>query len=176
MSKFSHISCAAVAVFFSITTYAQQPALTKADVRNVIDAAKELRTEIDKSEDYNFEKMTEMGATLKGQAMYNKYLGIIKSYGFANPETWAQTATRVFSAYGAYEMQRTAPNLNAQMQQALSQIQNNPNLTAEQKQQMMQMMGQARQSTRSYASASSADIEVVKPFAAEIEAEFGKNR
>jgi hypothetical protein len=176
MLKITPFSCAALAVLFSIVAYAQQTPLTKADVRNVIDTAKELQREVDKDKAYDFEKMTQMGATLKGQAMYNKYLNIIKSRGFSGPEIWAETATRVFKAHGAYKMQQESPKMDARMQQAIAQMQNNPNLTAKQKQQMLQTMGQAKQSMRTYVNASSADIEAVKPFVAEIDATFGNRK
>ncbi|MBW8055238.1 MAG: hypothetical protein FVQ76_07990 [Nitrospira sp.] len=176
MLKITPFLYAALAVLFSIVAYAQQTPLTKADVRNVIDTVKELQREVDKDKAYDFEKMTQVGATLKSQVMYNKYLNIIKSHGFSGPEIWTETVTRVFKAYGAYKMQQESPEMDAQMQQAISQVQNNSNLTAEQKQQMLQMMGQAKQSMRTYVNASSSDIKVVKPFVAEIDATFGKRK
>ncbi len=66
------LSCAAVAVLFSIVIYAEQSALTRANVRNVIDTIKELKKEVDKDNAYNFEEMTQLEAYTKSQEMQNK--------------------------------------------------------------------------------------------------------
>ncbi len=168
------LSCAAMAVLFSIVIYAGQPALTGANVRNVIDTLKELKKEVDKDNAYNFEEMTQLKAYTKSQAMQNKYLNILKKHEFADPNEWRETVMRVFNAYGAYKMRLQSPGMDAQIQQAMAQIESNPSLTDQQKQQMLQMMQQSTQSVRAFVDASSDDVEAVKPFVAEIDKTFGK--
>jgi biotin-(acetyl-CoA carboxylase) ligase len=148
MSNAIRLSCAAVAVLFSIVIYAEQPALTGANVRNVI--------------------------YTKSQEMQNKYLNILKRHEFADPNEWQETVMRVFNAYGTYKMQQQSPAMVAQMQQAIAQIESNPSLTDQQKQQMLQMMQQSNQSMRAFVDASSADVKAVKPFVAEIDKTFDK--
>ena len=174
MSNAIRLSCAAVAVLFSIVIYAEQPALTGANVRNVIDTLKELKKEVDKDNAYNFEEMTQLEAYTKSQEMQNKYLNILKRHEFADPNEWQETVMRVFNAYGTYKMQQQSPAMVAQMQQAIAQIESNPSLTDQQKQQMLQMMQQSNQSMRAFVDASSADVKAVKPFVAEIDKTFDK--
>jgi len=71
-------------------------------------------------------------------------------------------------------MEQQSPTMAAQMQQAIAQIESNPSLTDQQKQQMLQMMQQSNQSMRAFVNASSDDVEAVKPFVAEIDKTFGK--
>jgi len=168
------LSCAAVAVLFSIVIYAEQSALTRANVRNVIDTLKELKKEVDKDNAYNFEEMTQLEAYTKSQEMRNKYLNILKRHEFADPNEWQETVMRVFNAYGAYKVQQQSPEMAAQMRQAMAQIENNPSLTDQQKQQLLQMMQQSNQSVRAFVDASSADVKAVKPFVAEIDSTFSK--
>ena len=168
------LSCAAVAVLFSIVIYAEQSALTRANVRNVIDTLKELKKEVDKDNAYNFEEMTQLEAYTKSQEMQNKYLNILKRHEFADPNEWQETVMRVFNAYGAYKVQQQSPEMTAQMRQAMAQIESNPSLTDQQKQQLLQMMQQSSQSVRAFVDASSADVKAVKPFVAEIDSTFGK--
>ncbi|TDJ62287.1 MAG: hypothetical protein E2O37_11090 [Proteobacteria bacterium] len=167
-------SCAAMAVLFSIVIYAEESALTRANVRNVIDTLTELKKEVDKDNAYNFEEMTQVDAYTKSQAMQNKYLNILKRHEFADPNEWRETVMRVFIAYSAYKMQLQSPEMTAQMRQAMAQIESNPSLTDQQKQQMLQMMQQSNQSVRAFVDASSNDVEAVKPFVAEIDKTFGK--
>lgn len=174
MPSVIRLSCAAVAVLFSIVIYAEQPALTRTNVRNVIDTLKELKKEVDKGNAYNFEEMTQLEAYTKSQEMQNKYLNILKRHEFADPNEWRETVMRVFNAYGAYKMEQQSPAMAAQMQQAIAQIESNPSLTDQQKQQMLQMMQQSNQSMRAFVDASSDDVEAVKPFVAEIDKTFGK--
>lgn len=160
-----------IAILWCVATYAQPP-LNSVDVKNVMGAMKELKAEFDKDNAYGLDQMTQMQAFVKDQAGYSKYLSIINKHGFADPDKWAMVLTRVFHAYAAYKMQLEQPNMQAQIQQSMAEIQNNPNLTPEQKQQMMQMMQQSTQSWRAYMNAPAADIEAVKPFAGEIEHTF----
>ena len=164
-------SWAVAALLWCVTAYGQAP-LTSTEVKNVIGAIKELKAEFDKNNAYDFDQMTQTEAFVQGRAAYDKYLGIIKSHGFAAPENWAVAVMRVSQAYAAYKMQQQQPNLHAQMQRSMTEMQNNPNLTPQQKQQMMQMMQQTTQSWGAYMNAPAADIEAVKPFAGEIERTF----
>ena len=101
MPNMIRFSCVAVAVLFSIVIYAEQPALTKTNIRNVIDTVKELKKEADKDNAYNFEEITQLEAFAESQEMHNKYLNILKRHGFVDPNEWRETVMRVFNAYGA---------------------------------------------------------------------------
>ena len=160
-----------IVIIWHVVTYAQTP-LSSADVKNVIGAVKELKTEFDKDNAYDLDQMTQMDALVKSQAAHTKYMGIINKYGFADSEKWATALMQVARAYAAYKMQLEQPNMQAQLRESMAQIENNPNLTPQQKQQMMQMMQQSTQSWGAYLNAPPADVETVKPFVAEIEQTF----
>ena len=161
----------AATMFWCLTVFAQTP-LSSADVRNVIGAMTELKSEFDKDNNYGFDQMAQMQALVKGQAAYSKYLNIINGHGFADPQQWATAVMRVFQAYAAYKMQLEQPNMDAQIQRSMAEIQNNPDLTPQQKQQMMQMMQQTTKSWSAYVNAPAGDIEAVKPFVDEIDRTF----
>lgn len=63
----------------------------------------------------------------------------VQSYGFADFPTWVATVSSVAMAYGFAE-QGGNDSIDAQMAEALAQIQNNPNLTDAQKEMMLQQM------------------------------------
>ncbi len=171
MLQLLRFTCIPILIILHVFTYAQTP-LSSADVKNVIGAMKELKTEFDKNNAYDLDQMTQMEALVKGQAAYTKYMGILNRYGFADSEKWGTALMQVARAYAAYKMQLEQPNMQAQLRESMAQIENNPNLTPQQKQQMMQMMQQSTQSWGASLNAPPADVEAVKPFVAEIERTF----
>jgi hypothetical protein len=167
------VSSVIAATLCYLLAYAQAP-LTPAQVRSVIDTLKELKQEFDRNDAYDFERMAQLESLVKTREAYDRYVGIIAKHGFTDPAKWAETVTRVFYAYGTYKMKTQRPKMDAQMRQSMAAIENDPNLTSEQKQQMMQMMNQAGQSMNAYMNAPAADVEAVKPLVGEIDATFAR--
>ena len=105
-----------------------------------------------------------MGA-LKSHKFYGDFRGLLKSNGFSNPDEWAQLGDKVMAATIAVEMEKnlgTIEQSQAQMAQVMAQMKNNPNLSAEQKAQMEQMMGIGQQMMTTGSNVPAADKEVIK--------------
>jgi hypothetical protein len=78
----------------------------------------------------------------------------------------------VTQTFMAYKMQETAKVSQAQMAQAQQQmkaLENDPSLTAEQKEMAKSMMGMADMYTQMAANVPEADLKTIKPFAAQLE-------
>lgn len=81
---------------------------------------------------------------MKGQPIYSDFAGVLGQNGYADPLVWAGQGDRIMAATMAVELDKRGGNnaqQRAQMQQAMQGLQNNPNLTPQQKAQMQQMMG-----------------------------------
>jgi hypothetical protein len=100
---------------------------------------------------------------LKGQDLYVRLESMVQSHGFKNLKEWATTGDRIYSAWIAVEMEDQSPAIRGEMESALAEIENNPDMNAQQKAQMRAAMETALGFTQQASAASSADIEAVKP-------------
>lgn len=100
---------------------------------------------------------------LKGHDAYSRLEDIARNHGFSNLEEWAATGDRVFQAWMAIEMEQQNPAAQQEMSAALAEIENSPNMTAEQKAQMRAMMQSAMGAMESASNAPAADIAAVRP-------------
>lgn len=108
---------------------------------------------------------------IKGHKFYNELTGVLKKNGFSDPNEWAQLGDRIMAATMAVEMEKHEANsgqTRAQMKQAMDAIMNNPNMTAEQKTQMQQMMGMGNQMLDVADKVPAADKDVIKRNASQI--------
>ena len=106
--------------------------------------------------------------SMQGHQAYNEILGVIRGNGFADADQWALIGDRVMKAYIGLRMEAQQPEYNAQIQQAMQQIQNS-DMSAEQKQMMMQMMQGSSQAMANFQNVPDADKQAVKPHLAAIE-------
>jgi hypothetical protein len=100
---------------------------------------------------------------MKGHDMYNQLSDVVQQHGFSNPQQWGETGDRIFHAWSALEMGQQSGQINQEMAKAMEEINNNPNMSAAQKQQMRKMMGGAMSVMDNAASAPEADKRAVKP-------------
>ncbi len=100
---------------------------------------------------------------LKGHEAYSRLEELARDHGFSNLDEWASTGDRVFRAWMAIEMEQQNPDARQEMNTALAEIENNPNMTAEQKAQMRAMMESAMGAMQSASNAPAADVEAVRP-------------
>ncbi|WP_150912004.1 hypothetical protein [Marinobacter halotolerans] len=100
---------------------------------------------------------------MEGHAMYDDLARVVKQHGFSSPEQWGQTGDRILRAWSAIEMGKNAGQMNREMERAMAEIENNPNMSEAQKQQMREMMGGARSAMDSAANAPEADKQAVRP-------------
>ena len=107
---------------------------------------------------------------MKGHQMYGRLEDIVQQHGFASAETWGKAGDRIFQAWSALEMGEHSGQMNQEMAKAMEQINNNPNMSEAQKQQMRAMMGGATSAMEQAANAPEADKRAVQPFIDELRA------
>jgi len=102
---------------------------------------------------------------MKEHKLYGGLRNVLKQSGYSDPAEWAEQGDRIMAAVLAVEMdnQKTnSPQTRAQMKQAMDALMANPNMTAEQKAQMQQMMGMGSQMMDVADNVPAADKAVVK--------------
>ncbi|MEX2473683.1 hypothetical protein [Marinobacter sp.] len=100
---------------------------------------------------------------MRGHEAYDRMSGIVKDHGFNSMEEWGTTGDQVFQAWMAIEMEEQHPEMAREMAGAMDQINNNPNLSEAQKEQMRSMMGGATAAMESANQAPEADKQAVRP-------------
>ncbi|EON92247.1 hypothetical protein MARLIPOL_11511 [Marinobacter lipolyticus SM19] len=100
---------------------------------------------------------------MRGHEAYNRMEGIVKENGFDSMEEWGATGDRVFQAWMAIEMEDQHPQMARKMAAAMDEINNNPNLSEAQKEQMRAMMGGATAAMESARQAPESDKQAVRP-------------
>jgi hypothetical protein len=94
---------------------------------------------------------------------------VIRQHGFKDWGDWYLGFVKMMHTYMAYKMQKAEQLNQAQMNKQMQALQNNPNMTPEQKQMAASMMSMAGAYKQIYANVSAADLKVVAAFAADIE-------
>jgi hypothetical protein len=100
---------------------------------------------------------------MKAYPVYAQFEKLIKNRGFSSAEQWASVGDRVFHAMMAIEMQSESPDMAQDVAEAMVEIENNPDMTAEQKAQIKAMMAGAMGVAQSVSKAPPADIKAVRP-------------
>jgi len=100
---------------------------------------------------------------LEGHQAYGQLEDLVQDHGFGSLEEWAATGDRIFQAWMAIEMEQQSPAAQKEMSAAMAEIENNPNITAQQKAQMRAMMEGAMGAMQSASNAPPADVKAVRP-------------
>ena len=100
---------------------------------------------------------------------YGDLLDMIEEHGFDSAEQWAQVGDRVMRAYAALQMTAEMPNMNAEMAQAMKELESS-GMSEEQKQMMRGMLQSSTQVVSAFNDVPEADKAAVKPHIAAIEA------
>lgn len=100
---------------------------------------------------------------MKGHEVYDDLAEVVRDHGFSSPEQWGETGDRIFRAWSAIEMGQQSGQMNQEMAEAMEQINNNPNMSEAQKQQMREMMGGAQSMMDHASTAPEADKQAVRP-------------
>lgn len=152
--------------------------LTDNKVRSFISSLEALQGMEDKYEDLpadlsDDESDFDMGAMsrifsssvgkMKGHDMYDDLKAVVQQHGFSSPEQWGETGDRIFNAWSAVEMGQQSVPMNQEMARAMEEIENNPNMSEAQKQQMREMMGGAMSAMDHLKNVPEADKQAVRP-------------
>lgn len=147
--------CSLLALF----AHAEQP-LNRDQVSRFVEALEVL---VEKQE--NIDRLSEEQSQQEALAMAQQYQEVIRDHGFDLAE-WSRVSQRVFRAWGALNMDKH--DVPGQMDKAREQIRNNPNLSEQAKQQMLQAYQQQQQALSQFSD--SPDKQAVRPFAERLEA------
>ena len=101
---------------------------------------------------------------MRTHSALGEFEGAMKRHGFADAAHWSQVGDRVYRAYFALAMEREAPQAQSEMQQALTEVERDPNLSADDKRAMREMMAGAMAGMRSMMQSSEADKAVVSAY------------
>lgn len=118
--------------------------------------------------------MSDAVSRMKGHVLYDQVEIVVQQHGFEGVEQWGRIGDRILNAYVARQMGAQSQDVRKEMEAALAQIENNPNMTEAQKQQMRAMMGGAVSSVEAMAEAPQEDIRAIEPYMNEIDATFGE--
>lgn len=121
-------------------------------------------------EEFNW--MSASIAAIKGHPAYDEFEEIAEDHGFSSPEEWGEVGDRVLKAFMAASMDANAREMQAQMEETLRELENNPDISPEQKQMMRDSMGSGMAQFKAMTDAPAADIEAVKPFLPELRRAF----
>ena len=100
--------------------------------------------------------------SIKGYEGYDEMLNVIDDNGFGDLTQWAAFGDRVMRAYGAEKMATEAPQVDAQMAEALKQLENS-GLSEAQKKMMLEVMGSANHVMESFNDVPADDRAAVRP-------------
>jgi hypothetical protein len=158
---------------------ADEPALTAEQIRTTIAAMRDLRPVMEKHQEA-LEAMVpeEERADLdpcappekvKSSEAYAELEAVVRKHGFASGEQWCRTAQRVTAAYAAVKLDAEEPQWREKMGEVRQQIEQAPNLSAEQKAELLNQLAETTAMIGAQ-KAPEADKAAVKANLAEIEA------
>ncbi|SFL97564.1 hypothetical protein [Marinobacter zhejiangensis] len=154
--------------------------LTEQDVKNFISSLTELDSmegeladltdEMNNDYDSNNPSMPDLEhlfsdavGRMEGHPQFERFEEVVEDNGFSSAADWGATGDRVFRAWMAIEMQGQSSASRQEMAKAMAEIDNNPNMSAEQKAQMRQMMQGAISMMEQVSQAPEADIRALRP-------------
>ena len=170
----------AVCLFFSAPALAAD--LTRAEVLSFLSALEEM-----KSAGAGFEEEMNTRATQKapdperpfarvveiiGEVGFDEAAGIVEQNGFNSLEDWGGTGDRIMAGVRANAMRQSLPAMNAQIEQMLAMLEQNPNVTEAQRAEIMKQLETAKQLSGPTVQPPTADEQLVEEMQAEIEAAF----
>lgn len=149
MKKFIFTACIVfVLMLFTVAGYAENDPLTDNQVENFIFTMKEIHPifeeyddldEIDDGsidpDDFNIGMAEEM-EMLKEHEIYGRILGVVQKHGFSDIGKWGDAGDRIMSAFFSIMFEKDAPVAQAQMEQALRDIEENPYFSSKQKEEI----------------------------------------
>jgi hypothetical protein len=113
--------------------------------------------------------MSSMVDEVKGHEMYDDLDDLVDDFGFSSPEAWARKGDRIVSTWFAIEMEAQpdmAPDM-AEMERAIAEMENNPDMPeaakAQMREMMEQMMATVSSASRAAKQVSDADKRAVRP-------------
>lgn len=170
-----HLTIVLTLIFSLLSFGAHAEQLTDNTIRSFIqslEAAQAMGPEFEEftNEQENINKLPDLSRIFsssveaaEGHKAYGQMEDLAQDHGFKNIDEWANTGDRIYSAWLTIEMGDESAGFQQEMSGAMAEIENNPNMSAEQKAQMRAAMQAAMGITQQANNAPAADIEAVKP-------------
>jgi hypothetical protein len=162
---------------------AEEPALTAPQIQSTIGAMGDLQPVMEKHEEALAAMIPEEEragldpcnppAKVKSSEAYGELEAVVRKHGFASGEQWCRTAKRVTAAYAAVKLDAEEPQWREKMAEVRQQIESAPNLSAEQKSELLDQMAETTAMIGAQ-KAPEGDKEAVKANLPEIEAALRK--
>lgn len=171
-----------IAVFVLTVTagHIHAASLTDAEIKNFISSMQDVQAFDDEYEDIDDfeghedemlagddmtvqeEPLLKSIQRMKGHDIYNKLEDVVRKHGFSDLEQWAQVGDRVMKAFIGIHIGDQQPNMQAEMEASIREIDENPHMTEEQKDEMKQMMRNAMSSMEKMTDAPSEDMDALR--------------
>ncbi|GGA62795.1 hypothetical protein GCM10011369_00050 [Neiella marina] len=103
-------------------------------------------------------------------ALYQSMLAVLAKYGFDSAPQWSQVGEQIMLAYGAIQQASVKEDFSKE----IADIKNDPNMTAEQKEAMLQLLQTTQQLAERFATVSEADKLAVADYVEQITALAGR--
>ncbi|WP_138379118.1 hypothetical protein [Luteithermobacter gelatinilyticus] len=116
------------------------------------------------SPDGAFSPFTSSLRTLKGHKAYNDFMAIIREAGFSSAEEWAMVGDRVMRAFISTEIKGQHSSSRAEMEEAIKDVQNNPHISTEQKQAIINNLHQSMAMMSAASNAPAEDVKAIQPY------------
>jgi hypothetical protein len=146
--------------------------LTSASIQKLLDSFPRIRQEFEDYKPSGDGKDHQNYMEGISEADLRKADSIASEAGFKDWVDWSSHFAKMMQTYMAFKMQETG-KVNqaqmAQMQQQMKAMENDPNLTAEQKEMAKSMMSMTNTYTQMVASVPEADLKTIRPFVAQLE-------
>lgn len=164
-----------VMLFFSQSAWCS--GLSETDVKGFIGSMQELKPYFDQYADETGDDgdgastaqvVSDWAKSLKEQ---QEVEGVLKKHGF-DFERWAAVSQQVTQAYMAFKFGKDGQNVVGQMQESIAEIENNKDIPAESKAQMLEQMKQSMAEMENSFKAPQEDQDTVKPFVADLDKIF----
>jgi hypothetical protein len=142
--------------------------LTAASIQKVLASFTRLRGEF---KDYQpSEDPKDMQNYMQGDdASFKKAESIVREAGFKDFPDWSANFAKVMQTYMARNMQKVGKVNQAQIDQQMKALENNPHMTAEQKEAARNMMGMANMYSQMAAAVPDKDLKTLEPYIGQLE-------
>ena len=131
---------------------AQEAGLTQTQIRTTIAAMRDLRPVMEKHQEALEAMVPEAERAgldpcappekVKASEAYAEMEAVVRKHGFASGEQWCRTAQRLTAAYAAVKLDAEEPQWREKMGEVRQQIEQAPNLSAEQKSELLNQLAE----------------------------------
>jgi hypothetical protein len=174
------ISCFFTLFFAFGQTFSQeegeQIVLKSSDVKTFINAFPQIKTDLERL-DIKYDNDNYDFTIPEAAEILNKVNNIVTKHGYTDYTDFLVKTAAIAITYSSIRINRESANAQPEFEEAIKDIESNPNYTAEQKEQMVAMLKQSSQtlSTMSKDMADPRNVAVVTPFVNELETVFDED-